>query len=111
MKVHILSKNLTATVREFNYFLEFIGINKKINEEEVKEIIDTSFYSYNRIYRMIQLISIYFHDPLFVSFVYLKVYLKKQDYEIKQILKINSEKLNELRKKYFKKDYRIIFKG
>ena len=106
----VITKNLNSTVREFNYFLSFLRVNKKISVEEIECFVTEEFLAYNRVRKILYLISCFFHDPLFISYIYLKIYLRRHDYEIKELLFINSDQLNKLRKKFLRKEFQIKLK-
>jgi len=111
MKVRELNESkLRACVREFNYFLRFLRINEELDLEIAKSVINNEFYELTRLYKMLFLIGKLFYDPLMISYIYLKLYLNKTNYEIKQILKLNDKQLKELQRRLLKRKYEIRLK-
>ena len=106
----VLTRNLNSVAREFNYFLSFLKLNKKVSVQDIEPLVTEDFFVYNRVRKMLYLINCFFHDPLFISYIYLKIYLRRHDYEIKELLFINSDQLNKLRKKFLRKEFEIRLK-
>jgi len=111
-------KKLKACVREFKYFLDFLGIKKNVEiflfdgeyyveVNELARMINFAFFGMSREDKMLRLIEMFFNDPLFVKYVYLKLYLRRQDQYVKQKLCLSDQQLQFLKQKFLSKNFKI----
>jgi len=109
---------LKAVSREFESVLKFFHINTKvehyffdgdyfleINEKAI--ILNFEFFNLKREDKILFLISRFFNDYRFVQFLYLKLYLRRQDKYIIEKLKISEKELQQMKIKFLKKNFKI----
>jgi len=109
---------LKSVSREFESLLKFFGINKKVERYffdgnyyiEINEfaiVLNYEFFNLNREDKILFLISRFFRDYRFIQFLYLKIYLRRQDSYILKKLNLNEKELQELKIKFLRKNFKI----
>ncbi len=109
---------LKSVSREFESVLKFFGINKKVmfyffdgdyylEIDEFSIVLNYEFFNLNREEKILFLISRFFKDYKFIQFLYLKMYLRRQDKYILEKLRINEKELQKMKIKFLKKNFKI----
>jgi|GEM_PF-6720765 len=112
------SSILKSVCREFESVLKFFGINKKVmfyffdgdyylEIDEFSIVLNYEFFNLNREDKILFLISRFFKDYKFIQFLYLKIYLRRQDSYILKKLNLNEKELQELKIKFLRKNFKI----